>query len=210
VQDTENQLNIGSKIQEWREAFGISRAYFEKEFGISSNTLKAIEYGINKPSKHQAHILTKAFRKIGVPVDIEFFTQQELMQNPLDEQQIMDFSFSEDFQIEKEINFIKKRSPDLIFFKIFDDDMSPFFHPSDVVAGSKTMQEKWGELEGKFCILENELKLKCVRRISYIKNNLAKCTILNQNKNNFTHTENINIVSIAPISRHWIFSNIIR
>lgn len=207
---SEKDKNIGHKIKELRKTLGFTRSAFEQEFGISRNTLKSIEYGVYKPNKNQSTILSNAFRSIGINVDPEFFLSDELSEHLSDNDFVI--SFSQEIDIEKEINLVKKQSPELVFVKMLGNEMCPFLNPGDVVAGIPAAKDKWNQLEGKICIIENDMQIKCVRVVCYIneETDQAHCKTSNQQQENYKKIEKINLIKISPVSRHWIVSNLIK
>ncbi len=177
---------------------------------MSSHTLKAYETNQRKISENQAIFFTEIFNTLGAGINDAFIlTGSNHIKS--DNAPIIFSSFSEEFQIEKEIDIIKQSSPDLAFIKICDDTMFPTYKYGDVLAGKKINNSKLFErFIGKCCIIESTTGEKVLRKILNTDTFCIYCAILNpMTKENINETHIIESTYIAQATRHWKVSELV-
>ena len=178
---------------------------------MSAHTLKGYETNQRKISENQATFFTEIFNALGANISDAFILTGNntiKLNNP----PIFHSSFSEEFQIEKEIDIIKHASPDLAFIKICDDTMFPVYKYGDVLAGKKISNAKLFErFIGQCCIIESITGEKVLRKILNTDTFCIHCMILNpMTKENINETHIIESTYIAQATRHWKVSELVQ
>lgn len=182
----------------------------KKKYKISANTLKAYETNQRRISYNQAVLLTEIFNTLGAGINDEFILNG-ITQIKSDDSPIILSSFTEEFQIEKEVNILKQSSPELAFIKMCDDTMFPTYKYGDILAGKKINNAQLFErFIGKCCIIESVSGEKVLRKILNTNMFCVHCAILNpMTKEKVEETQIIESKYIAHATRHWKVSELV-
>lgn len=204
------QISPGERLLYLRQSCGMSRTFFEKKYKISANTLKSYEANQRRISYNQAVLFTEIFNALGAGITDEFILSGVTYINSDDPSTVLS-SFTEEFQIEREVNILKQSSPYLTFIKMCDDTMFPTYNCGDVLAG-KTINNAslFERFIGKCCIIESESGEKVLRKILNTDQFFIHCAILNRmTKEKVEETQIIESKYIAHATRHWQVSELV-
>lgn len=204
---SEQQIARANRVRSLRKMTHLSRADFQKRFGISSATLQHWEDPQkNGLSEKGAKRLNHVLKQIGVYCTVEWLMNG---QGPGPQQLQMDASAvplavqetQEREIIAEELASFSAHYPEVIHTIIEDDAMEPRFCIGEYVAGVRHYQQSIESLVGKDCIVVTTQGELLVRRIKFIEApGFYTLTPLNINTNiKRPVIYNAELVSAAPI-----------
>lgn len=201
-------LERGKRLRILREQTGLSRSAFAEQLSISEHTLKSLENGIRKISPQVAREYSRLFLLLGMDVSFEFLYYGREAEE-LEQKEII---IDDDRHIHNETMLFKKNNPSAIILKLKDSSMSPCFNKGDIVGGQKITNEKqFPLLNGHICIIEATNGSQCLRKIIKSDQRKVICCSLNvDSDNNPPRVEEIKVLSIAQVTRHWHLSALVR
>lgn len=192
--------NLGSTIKHLREKSGLSRAQFERKFGVSQRSLKAYENGENPISRTKTTLFRNIFKSLGYDLDT-------ISHDPSNtEQFFQSITFdTEDIKIKKEVDFFKKNNPEFILYTVSNEFMAPIFNTGDIIAGIKNSnRHSFEQLQGTMCIIMDQDHEKFLGHFVKLDRNVALVTyhnFLEAHNQPILHIKNV--VAIAQVTRHW-------
>ncbi len=163
------QQERGRRVTEHRKRLNVSRRAFANKYGISENTLRAWEQGLQGGlTEKGAKILVHIFRHEGLPCSVEWLMNGKRLPRDYatktNKQIFLDFISARN-TIEAEIAAFKKIYPSLVCAKVEDDTMLPHFSVGDLVAGLPIPHKDFTLAIKMLCIVETEHEKKLIRRV---------------------------------------------
>lgn len=205
---TEEELARGKRLRTLREGLDLTRLEFAASMDVSEHTLKSLENGARKLTAPAVREYCRRFILAGIDVSFDFLYHGNDLQR-LDEQEA---SIDDDLGIQKEILAFKQNNPLSIIFRVPDSLMTPAYYKGDMVGGQKVTNEtKFPLFHNHFCIIEAMSGMQYLRRVlKFDRRKVTACTLNPDSSNNFPHVDEIDVYSIAQVTRHWHLSAIIR
>ncbi len=202
------QQERGQRIRELRRQGKLSRRAFAERHGLSENTLKAWEQGLQGGlSEKGAKTLVYIFRKEGIQCSVEWLMNGKGL--PIDyatktDKQVYNNFIAGQEHLQDELAYYKQRYPSATYLAIDDDGMLPFFAIGDIVAGIMIPRKDFVLAINQVCIIETEHETKLVRRV--MPGSKTHCFhLFCTNLETSVETPiiyNIGIHSIAPVNWH--------
>ena len=202
------QQERGQRVTDHRKQLKMSRRAFADKYGMSENTLRAWEQGLQGGlTEKGAKILVHIFRQEGLPCSVEWLMNGKQLPRDYatktDKQVFTDF-ISARSTIENELAAFKKIHPSLIYSKMEDDSMLPHFSVGDLVAGLPIPHKDFVLAINLLCIVETEHEKKLIRRIMP-GSKPGSYHLFSTNLNTTVEKPiiyDIGLISIAPINLH--------
>ena len=173
--------NYANRVRFVRALTKLSREAFEKRYGISRNTLKSWELGINTLTEKSAKQISDAIEQEGFSCTPEWLIfgighgphSDGSLQNSISEQTKMVF----------EAEYFKKNNSNSITSMITDASMLPNFQVGDYIGGilDKNINKAEGikKFIGSICIIYLATEIVLVRKIIMSKDNMILVCPLN-------------------------------
>jgi transcriptional regulator with XRE-family HTH domain len=176
------------RLKQARIMTGLSRNAFQKKTGISCNSLRAWEAGINSLKPQLAYSLSLALEKCGVVCSPEWLLDAEGDEPHLRKKTSDVVANSlELLNIQREISAFKLGNKNAIVQIVSDDLMLPFFSKGDYVGGYDFQKiSDVHRFQSKFCIVELDSGETIVRNLVYDKQN-SKLGLIALNPSCFEH-----------------------
>jgi transcriptional regulator with XRE-family HTH domain len=156
----------GARLKSVRMLVAQSRSEFEKNLGISENTLAAWESGKAPLSQKGAQRFVEAVRKYNVHCTVAWLlhgtglppmTRHNKKMPSYASQSSEDHTETdEEVALAKEIAAFQSNYSDAIVVLIVGDAMEPWYKHGDYVGGRKMAADKASSLVGSHCIVETE------------------------------------------------------
>ena len=156
--------SVAARIKSVRMQLGLSRKGFEKQTGISANTLQSWESGKNQLTNKGANKLFLALKKLGLNCSVEWLLYGEGLTPRINASEAE--SWQEDERILKEVMFFESNNPSSIVYLVRDDSMQPYYELGDYVAGSVRSSSQAEKLIGSNCIVTLDSGITLLRRLS--------------------------------------------
>lgn len=207
MKQSDINLARGERLRRLREAMNLTRSEFANKMGVSEHTLKSFENGAREFSEPVAREYCKRFILAGLDVNFDsLFYGNDIENSPHPE------AFFDDRKlIQEEVLYFKERNHLSIIFTVSDALMSPYYSKGDIVGGQKVMnEEKFSLLENHICIVETIQGAQSLRRV--LKSHQRKVTVCTLNTDqyiNLPFIEELEVSSLAQVTRHWCLSNLI-
>lgn len=215
VEERGNRLRIlrnmtGLTINELSERYNIGTStikYWEtaKQEGLSVKGAKKIIDSLVKEGIHCSFTWLMHGLGIGPQYIYSGFGEDKenlnLLQVALEDEQV----------IYKEVDLFLKESYNAITLVVYDNSMEPFYRFGDTVGGIRLYGENIDLALGKNCIVETEKHNVLCRRLEQ-GNGKNKYTLASVNSRTTATPPNlfdIEIKSVAPVSRCWLRSTLI-
>jgi transcriptional regulator with XRE-family HTH domain len=203
---TKESTERGMRLRSLREQTGLTRSQFAREVNISEHTLKSFELGTRELPIQKAREYSRIFLFAGIDVSFEFLyygKEPERSENVI---------VDDNLNIQNEVIFFKKNNPSSIIYTVPDTLMSPFYNKGDIVGGQKITNElQFPLFTGQVCIIEDTSSNQCLRRIIRAdKKIVTVCTLGTEEKNLHPTIEEIEVYSMAQVTRHWHVFELIR
>ncbi len=179
------------RIKHTRAVLGITRKEFGERSGISANTLRAWENGVNPISPKVAKKLAQGFSHCGLQCQPEWilsgvgispreFNRATKYTHMNETIAVPDMEWDDALSIIKEIQFFEFQHTNAIVVAISNDSMEPLYSLGEYVAGIAVTDVEIDNLVGQNCIIEDESGCVHVRKLQ--KGMMAKtytCYALN-------------------------------
>lgn len=202
------QQERGKRITELRKQTKQSRRVFAEKYGLSENTLKAWEQGVQGGlTEKGAKTLVQIFRREGLPCSLEWLLNGKRL--PIDvavksNKQVFNEFISGKNALAEEMALYKKCHPNAVFMTIEDDSMLPTYEMGDMIAGIPIPQKDFLLAVNLICIVETEDEEKLVRRV--VPGNQPNsfhlyCTNL-ESRMERPILYDVGLISIAPVNWH--------
>lgn len=165
----------GQRLQYIRSLVRVSRAYLEKTYGLSAETLKVWEYDKTSLTENGLKRCMDIYRTEGVLVARNWILTgeglapklainvnrifediaEEQAGKPLDDEMLM----------LKEADYFKNLSPQSVIMLVTTEEMLPFYAPGDYVGGRFKSKKQLEEAIGKDCIVQTKQGDRFFRRL---------------------------------------------
>jgi transcriptional regulator with XRE-family HTH domain len=196
---SKDSIERGIRLRGLREQTGLSRAQFAQEVNISEHTLKSFELGTRELPVQKAKEYSRIFLFAGIDVSFEYLYYGKKPER------CNDAVVDDNLNIQNEIVFFKKNNPSSIIYTVPDSLMAPFYNKGDIVGGQKiTNVLQFPFFTGQVCIIEDTQSNQYLRRIINVyQKKLTACTLSTEDKSRPPFIEEIEVYSLAQVTRHW-------
>ncbi len=207
-----NQQNVttsGERLKYLRALIRVSRTYLQNKYDLPEVTLKSWENGTTKLSQMGAARCVEMYREEGLIVSADWI----LDGTGLDPKQSVAISHyfaqptdkilsteEDEVLMLRDANRFKESHADAVVMVVSNDDMLPFYHPGDYVAGKMRYGDAVETVINKDCIVYLKNGSRFFRRV--IKNSIGGYNLTCLNPYGETAEPvlyNVVIESVAPV-----------
>jgi hypothetical protein len=168
-QEDSDKIARGKRLTLVRHIANMSRHEMEK-YDLSAETLKNWELGrFSGLTDKGARRIVTIFKEIGVEFSMGWLlhgkgTPPVILNESITQEPLLGHE-GEEILLPEEIRVFCKRSTDIIYMKVDDDGMEPYYREGDYVAGKRYYNESIPAAIGKDCIVETQMGEILLRRV---------------------------------------------